>query len=155
MESSNINDLLRSKISNKLQDDTNSNVINIFYEEIKNDVKVSKIVIEVMYLTSLYVNSFLSQKYLNEEEFNLNLSKLLQYKSVDEFINKLDYNTFKMLCNDTLYFNSSSYYAKKKFILSTKNCYNDILSISNNYLNDVVFYVKPFTNKNIINKYNL
>ena len=60
-----------------------------------------------------------------------------------------------MLCNDTLYFNSSSYYAKKKFILSTKNCYNDILSISNNYLNDVVFYVKPFTNKNIINKYNL
>ena len=24
-----------------------------------------------------------------------------------------------------------------------------------NYLNDVVFYVKPFTNKNIINKYNL
>ena len=80
MESSNINDLLRSKISNKLQDDTNSNVINIFYEEIKNDVKVSKIVIEVMYLTSLYVNSFLSQKYLNEEEFNLNLSKLLQYK---------------------------------------------------------------------------
>lgn len=155
MESSNINDLLRSKISNKLQDNTNSNVINIFYEEIKNDVKVSKIVIEVMYLTSLYVNSFLSQKYLNEEEFNLNLSKLLQYKSVDEFINKLDYNTFKMLCNDTLYFNSSSYYAKKKFILSTKNCYNDIFSISNNYLNDVVFYVKPFTNKDIINKYNL
>lgn len=155
MESSNINDLLRSKISNKLQNDTNSNVINILYEEIKNEVKVSKIVIEVMYLTSLYVNSYLSQKYLNEEEFNLNLSKLLQYKSVDEFINKLDYNTFKMLCNDTLYFNSSSYYAKKKFILSTKNCYNDIFSISNNYLNDVVFYVKPFTNKDIINKYNL
>lgn len=155
MENSNINDLLRSKISNKLQDDTNSNVINILYEEIKNEVKVSKIVIEVMYLTSLYVNSYLSQKYLNEEEFNLNLSKLLQYKSVDEFINKLDYNTFKMLCNDTLYFNSSSYYAKKKFILSTKNCYNDIFSISNNYLNDVVFYVKPFTNKDIINKYNL
>lgn len=155
MENSNINDLLRSKISNKLQNDTNSNVINILYEEIKNEVKVSKIVIEVMYLTSLYVNSYLSQKYLNEEEFNLNLSKLLQYKSVDEFINKLDYNTFKMLCNDTLYFNSSSYYAKKKFILSTKNCYNDIFSISNNYLNDVVFYVKPFTNKDIINKYNL
>lgn len=155
MENSNINDLLRSKISNKLQNDTNSNVINILYEEIKNEVKVSKIVIEVMYLTSLYVNSYLSQKYLNEEEFNLNLSKLLQYKSVDEFINKLDYNTFKMLCNDTLYFNSSSYYAKKKFILSTKNYYNDIFSISNNYLNDVVFYVKPFTNKDIINKYNL
>lgn len=155
MENSNINDLLRSKISNKLQDDTNSNVINILYEEIKNEVKVSKIVIEVMYLTSLYVNSYLSQKYLNEQEFNLNLSKLLQYKSVDEFINKLDYNTFKMLCNDTLYFNSSSYYAKKKFILSTKNCYNDIFSISNNYLNDVVFYVKPFTNKDIISKYNL
>lgn len=155
MENSNINDLLRSKISNKLQDDTNSNVINILYEEIKKEVKVSKIVIEVMYLTSLYVNSYLSQKYLNEEEFNLNLSKLLQYKSVDEFINKLDYNTFKMLCNDTLYFNSSSYYAKKKFILSTKNYYNDIFSISNNYLNDVVFYVKPFTNKDIINKYNL
>lgn len=155
MENSNINDLLRSKISNKLQNDTNSNVINILYEEIKNEVKVSKIVIEVMYLTSLYVNSYLSQKYLNEEEFNLNLSKLLQYKSVDEFINKLDYNTFKMLCNDTLYFNSSSYYAKKKFILSTKNYYNDIFSISNNYLNDVVFYIKPFTNKDIINKYNL
>ncbi len=155
MESSNINDLLRSKISNKLKDDTNDNVINILYDEIIKDVKSSKIVIEVMYLTSIYVNSYLSQKYLNEEEFYLNLSKLLQCKSVDEFINKLDYNTFEMLCNDTLYFNNSSYYAKKKFILSTRNYYSNILSVSNNYLNDVVFYVKPFTNKDIINKYNL
>ncbi len=155
MESSNINDLLRSKISNKLKDDTNDNVINILYDEIIKDVKSSKIVIEVMYLTSIYVNSYLSQKYLNEEEFYLNLSKLLQCKSVDEFINKLDYNTFEMLCNDTLYFNNSSYYAKKKFILSTRNYYSNILGVSNNYLNDVVFYVKPFTNKDIINKYNL
>ncbi len=152
----NVNDRIRNSISKRLYSKSGEEFdqkIDEFFYEVMNNKKDNKMNISVIYLTSFMINYLTYSKFKDDAVTRMNMARLLGFSSLDDFINKLDKETFKMMIEDVIYFNSSCYFNKKKYVLKSLEKSKKIIKLAPTYFLDVLSYNKSFTGKNIINEY--
>ena len=153
----NINDIIRNKISKKFYSKKSEEFdqkIDEFFCEVMNNKKDNKMDISVIYLTSFMINYLTYSRFKEDDEAKMNMSKLLDFSSLDDFINKLDKETLKMMIKDVIYFNNFCYFIKKKYVLKSLEKSKKIIKLAPTYFMDVLSYNKNFTVKDIIGEYN-
>lgn len=153
----NINDIIRNKISKRFYSKKSEEFdekIDEFFCEIMNNKKDKKMDISVIYLTSFMINYLTYSRFEEEDEVKMNMARLLDFSSLDDFINKLDKETLKMMIEDVIYFNNSCYFNKKKYVLKSLEKSKKIIKLAPTYFMDVLSYNKNFTVKDIIGEYN-
>lgn len=126
----NINDIIRNKISEKFYSKNSEEFdqkIDEFFCEVMNNKKDNKMDISVIYLTSFMINYLTYSRFKEDDEAKMNMARLLDFSSLDDFINKLDKETLKMMIKDVIYFNNFCYFIKKKirFKITRKNKKNN------------------------------
>lgn len=152
----NINDIIRNKISKRFYSKKSEEFdqkIDEFFCEVMNNKKDNKMDISVIYLTSFMINYLTYSRFEEEDEVKMNMARLLDFSSLDDFINKLDKETLKMMIEDVIYFNNSCYFNKKKYVLKSLEKSKKIIKLAPTYFMDVLSYNKNFTGKDIINEY--
>lgn len=153
----NINDIIRNKISEKFYSKNSEEFdqkIDEFFCEVMNNKKDNKMDISVIYLTSFMINYLTYSRFKENDEVKLNMSRLLGFSSLDDFINKLNKETLKMMIKDVIYFNNFCYFIKKKYVLKSLEKTKKIIKLAPTYFMDVLSYNKNFTVKDIIGEYN-
>lgn len=153
----NINDIIRNKISKRFYSKNSEEFdqkIDEFFCEVMNNKKDSKMDISVIYLTSFMINYLTYSRFKEDDEVKMNMSRLLGFSSLDDFINKLDKETLKMMIKDVIYFNNFCYFIKKKYVLKSLEKTKKIIKLAPTYFMDVLSYNKNFTVKDIIGEYN-
>lgn len=153
----NINDIIRNKISKKFYSKNSEEFdqkIDEFFCEVMNNKKDNKMDISVIYLTSFMINYLTYSRFKEDDEAKMNMSRLLDFSSLDDFINKLDKETLKMMIKDVIYFNNFCYFIKKKYVLKSLEKTKKIIKLAPTYFMDVLSYNKNFTVKDIIREYN-
>ena len=153
----NINDIIRNKISKKFYSKNSEEFdqkIDEFFCEVMNNKKDNKMDISVIYLTSFMINYLTYSRFKEDDEAKMNMSRLLDFSSLDDFINKLDKETLKMMIKDVIYFNNFCYFIKKKYVLKSLEKTKKIIKLAPTYFMDVLSYNKNFTVKDIIGEYN-
>lgn len=153
----NINDIIRNKISEKFYSKNSEEFdqkIDEFFCEVMNNKKDNKMDISVIYLTSFMINYLTYSRFKEDDEVKMNMSRLLDFSSLDDFINKLDKETLKMMIKDVIYFNNFCYFIKKKYVLKSLEKSKKIIKLAPTYFMDVLSYNKNFTVKDIIGEYN-
>lgn len=153
----NINDIIRNKISKKFYSKNSEEFdqkIDEFFCEVMNNKKDNKMDISVIYLTSFMINYLTYSRFKEDDEAKMNMSRLLDFSSLDDFINKLDKETLKMMIKDVIYFNNFCYFIKKKYVLKSLKKTKKIIRLAPTYFMDVLSYNKNFTVKDIIGEYN-
>lgn len=153
----NINDIIRNKISKRFYSKNSEEFdqkIDEFFCEVMNNKKDNKMDISVIYLTSFMINYLTYSRFKEEDEVKMNMSRLLGFSSLDDFINKLDKETLKMMIKDVIYFNNFCYFIKKKYVLKSLEKTKKIIKLAPTYFMDVLSYNKNFTVKDIIGEYN-
>lgn len=153
----NINDIIRNKISEKFYSKNSEEFdqkIDEFFCEVMNNKKDNKMDISVIYLTSFMINYLTYNRFKEDDEAKMNMSRLLDFSSLDDFINKLDKETLKMMIKDVIYFNNFCYFIKKKYVLKSLEKSKKIIKLAPTYFMDVLSYNKNFTVKDIIREYN-
>ena len=88
----NINDIIRNKISKKFYSKNSEEFdqkIDEFFCEVMNNKKDNKMDISVIYLTSFMINYLTYSRFKEDDEAKMNMSRLLDFSSLDDFINKL------------------------------------------------------------------
>lgn len=153
----NINDIIRNKISKKFYSKNSEEFdqkIDEFFCEVMNNKKDNKMDISVIYLTSFMINYLTYSRFKEDDEAKMNMSRLLDFSSLDDFINKLDKETLKMMIKDVIYFNNFCYFIKKKYVLKSLEKSKKIIKLAPTYFMDVLSYNKNFTVKDIIGEYN-
>lgn len=153
----NINDIIRNKISKRFyfkKSEEFDQKIDEFFCEVMNNKKDNKMDISVIYLTSFMINYLTYSRFKENEEVKMNMSRLLDFSSLDDFINKLDKETLKMMIKDVIYFNNFCYFIKKKYVLKSLEKSKKIIKLAPTYFMDVLSYNKNFTVKDIIREYN-
>ena len=153
----NINDIIRNKISKRFYSKKSEEFdqkIDEFFCEVMNNKKDNKMDISVIYLTSFMINYLTYSRFKEDDEAKMNMSKLLDFSSLDDFINKLDKETLKMMIKDVIYFNNFCYFIKKKYVLKSLEKSKKIIKLAPTYFMDVLSYNKNFTVKDIIGEYN-
>ena len=109
----NINDIIRNKISKRFYSKNSEEFdqkIDEFFCEVMNNKKDNKMDISVIYLTSFMINYLTYSRFKEDDEVKMNMARLLGFSSLDDFINKLDKETLKMMIKDVIYFNNFSFY---------------------------------------------
>ncbi len=152
----NVNDIIRNRVSKRLYSKNSEEFdqkIDEFFCEVMNNKKDNKMDISVIYLTSFMINYLTYSKFKDDDEVKINMARLLGFSSLDDFINKLDKETFKMMIEDVIYFNNSCYFNKKKYVSKSLEKSKKIIKLAPTYLMDVLSYNKSFTGKDIINEY--
>lgn len=153
----NINDIIRNKISKRFYSKNSEEFdqkIDEFFCEVMNNKKDNKMDISVIYLTSFMINYLTYSRFKEYDEVKMNMSRLLGFSSLDDFINKLDKETLKMMIKDVIYFNNFCYFIKKKYVLKSLEKTKKIIKLAPTYFMDVLSYNKNFTVKDIIGEYN-
>lgn len=153
----NINDIIRNKISKRFYSKKSEEFdqkIDEFFCEVMNNKKDNKMDISVIYLTSFMINYLTYSRFKEDDEAKMNMSRLLDFSSLDDFINKLDKETLKMMIKDVIYFNNFCYFIKKKYVLKSLEKTKKIIKLAPTYFMDVLSYNKNFTVKDIICEYN-
>ena len=153
----NINDIIRNKISKRFYSKNSEEFdqkIDEFFCEVMNNKKDNKMDISVIYLTSFMINYLTYSRFKEDDEVKMNMSRLLGFTSLDDFINKLDKETLKMMIKDVIYFNNFCYFIKKKYVLKSLEKTKKIIKLAPTYFMDVLSYNKNFTVKDIIGEYN-
>lgn len=153
----NINDIIRNKISEKFYSKNSEEFdqkIDEFFCEVMNNKKDNKMDISVIYLTSFMINYLTYSRFKEDDEAKMNMARLLDFSSLDDFINKLDKETLKMMIKDVIYFNNFCYFIKKKYVLKSLEKTKKIIRLAPTYFMDVLSYNKNFTVKDIIREYN-
>lgn len=153
----NINDIIRNKISEKFYSKNSEEFdqkIDEFFCEVMNNKKDNKMDISVIYLTSFMINYLTYSRFKEDDEAKMNMARLLDFSSLDDFINKLDKETLKMMIKDVIYFNNFCYFIKKKYVLKSLEKAKKIIKLAPTYFMDVLSYNKNFTVKDIIGEYN-
>lgn len=153
----NINDIIRNKISKRFYSKNSEEFdqkIDEFFCEVMNNKKDNKMDISVIYLTSFMINYLTYSRFKEDDEVKMNMSRLLGFSSLDDFINKLDKETLKMMIKDVIYFNNFCYFIKKKYVLKSLEKTKKIIKLAPTYFMDVLSYNKDFTVKDIIGEYN-
>lgn len=153
----NINDIIRNKISKRFYSKNSEEFdqkIDEFFCEVMNNKKDNKMDISVIYLTSFMINYLTYSRFKEDDEVKMNMSRLLGFSSLDDFINKLDKETLKMMIKDVIYFNNFCYFIKKKYVLKSLEKIKKIIKLAPTYFMDVLSYNKNFTVKDIIGEYN-
>lgn len=153
----NINDIIRNKISKRFYSKKSEEFdqkIDEFFCEVMNNKKDNKMDISVIYLTSFMINYLTYSRFEEDDEVKMNMARLLDFSSLDDFINKLDKETLKMMIEDVIYFNNSCYFIKKKYVLKSLEKSKKIIKLAPTYFMDVLSYNKNFTVKDIIGEYN-
>lgn len=153
----NINDIIRNKISKRFYSKNSEEFdqkIDEFFCEVMNNKKDNKMDISVIYLTSFMINYLTYSRFKEDDEVKMNMSRLLGFSSLDDFINKLDKETLKMMIKDVIYFNNFCYFIKKKYVLKSLEKTKKIIKLAPTYFMDVLSYNKNFTVKDIIGEYN-
>lgn len=153
----NINDIIRNKISKKFYSKNSEEFdqkIDEFFCEVMNNKKDNKMDISVIYLTSFMINYLTYSRFKEDDEAKMNMARLLDFSSLDDFINKLDKETLKMMIKDVIYFNNFCYFIKKKYVLKSLEKTKKIIKLAPTYFMDVLSYNKNFTVKDIIREYN-
>lgn len=153
----NINDIIRNKISKRFYSKKSEEFdqkIDEFFCEVMNNKKDNKMDISVIYLTSFMINYLTYSRFKEDDEAKMNMSRLLDFSSLDDFINKLDKETLKMMIKDVIYFNNFCYFIKKKYVLKSLEKTKKIIKLAPTYFMDVLSYNKNFTVKDIIREYN-
>lgn len=153
----NINDIIRNKISKRFYSKKSEEFdqkIDEFFCEVMNNKKDNKMDISVIYLTSFMINYLTYSRFKEDDEVKMNMARLLGFSSLDDFINKLDKETLKMMIKDVIYFNNFCYFIKKKYVLKSLEKSKKIIKLAPTYFMDVLSYNKNFTVKDIIGEYN-
>lgn len=153
----NINDIIRNKISKRFyfkKSEEFDQKIDEFFCEVMNNKKDNKMDISVIYLTSFMINYLTYSRFKEDDEVKMNMARLLGFSSLDDFINKLDKETLKMMIKDVIYFNNFCYFIKKKYVLKSLEKSKKIIKLAPTYFMDVLSYNKNFTVKDIISEYN-
>ena len=153
----NINDIIRNKISKRFYSKKSEEFdqkIDEFFCEVMNNKKDNKMDISVIYLTSFMINYLTYSRFKEDDEVKMNMARLLGFSSLDDFINKLDKETLKMMIKDVIYFNNFCYFIKKKYVLKSLEKTKKIIKLAPTYFMDVLSYNKNFTVKDIIGEYN-
>ena len=153
----NINDIIRNKISKRFYSKNSEEFdqkIDEFFCEVMNNKKDNKMDISVIYLTSFMINYLTYSRFKEDDEVKINMARLLGFSSLDDFINKLDKETLKMMIKDVIYFNNFCYFIKKKYVLKSLEKTKKIIKLAPTYFMDVLSYNKNFTVKDIIGEYN-
>ena len=153
----NINDIIRNKISKRFYSKNSEEFdqkIDEFFCEVMNNKKDNKMDISVIYLTSFMINYLTYSRFKEDDEVKMNMARLLGFSSLDDFINKLDKETLKMMIKDVIYFNNFCYFIKKKYVLKSIEKTKKIIKLAPTYFMDVLSYNKNFTVKDIIGEYN-
>lgn len=153
----NINDIIRNKISEKFYSKNSEEFdqkIDEFFCEVMNNKKDNKMDISVIYLTSFMINYLTYSRFKEDDEAKMNMARLLDFSSLDDFINKLDKETLKMMIKDVIYFNNFCYFIKKKYVLKSLEKTKKIIRLAPTYFMDVLSYNKNFTVKDIMGEYN-
>lgn len=153
----NINDIIRNKISKRFYSKKSEEFdqkIDEFFCEVMNNKKDNKMDISVIYLTSFMINYLTYSRFEEDDEVKMNMARLLDFSSLDDFINKLDKETLKMMIEDVIYFNNFCYFIKKKYVLKSLEKSKKIIKLAPTYFMDVLSYNKNFTVKDIIGEYN-
>ena len=153
----NINDIIRNKISKRFYSKNSEEFdqkIDEFFCEVMNNKKDNKMDISVIYLTSFMINYLTYSRFKEDDEVKINMARLLGFSSLDDFINKLDKETLKMMIKDVIYFNNFCYFIKKKYVLKSIEKTKKIIKLAPTYFMDVLSYNKNFTVKDIIGEYN-
>ena len=153
----NINDIIRNKISKRFYSKNSEEFdqkIDEFFCEVMNNKKDNKMDISVIYLTSFMINYLTYSRFKEDDEVKMNMARLLGFSSLDDFINKLDKETLKMMIKDVIYFNNFCYFIKKKYVLKSLEKSKKIIKLAPTYFMDVLSYNKNFTVKDIIREYN-
>lgn len=153
----NINDIIRNKISKRFYSKNSEEFdqkIDEFFCEVMNNKKDNKMDISVIYLTSFMINYLTYSRFKEDDEVKMNMARLLGFSSLDDFINKLDKETLKMMIKDVIYFNNFCYFIKKKYVLKSLEKTKKIIKLAPTYFMDVLSYNKNFTVKDIIGEYN-
>ena len=153
----NINDIIRNKISKRFYSKNSEEFdkkIDEFFCKVMNNKKDNKMDISVIYLTSFMINYLTYSRFKEDDEVKMNMARLLGFSSLDDFINKLDKETLKMMIKDVIYFNNFCYFIKKKYVLKSLEKSKKIIKLAPTYFMDVLSYNKNFTVKDIIGEYN-
>ena len=153
----NINDIIRNKISKRFYSKNSEEFdqkIDEFFCEVMNNKKDNKMDISVIYLTSFMINYLTYSRFKEDDEVKMNMARLLGFSSLDDFINKLDKETLKMMIKDVIYFNNFCYFIKKKYVLKSLEKSKKIIKLAPTYFMDVLSYNKNFTVKDIMGEYN-
>lgn len=153
----NINDIIRNKISKRFyfkKSEEFDQKIDEFFCEVMNNKKDNKMDISVIYLTSFMINYLTYSRFKEDDEVKMNMARLLGFSSLDDFINKLDKETLKMMIKDVIYFNNFCYFIKKKYVLKSLEKSKKIIKLAPTYFMDVLSYNKNFTVKDIMGEYN-
>lgn len=153
----NINDIIRNKISKRFyfkKSEEFDQKIDEFFCEVMNNKKDNKMDISVIYLTSFMINYLTYSRFKEDDEVKMNMARLLGFSSLDDFINKLDKETLKMMIKDVIYFNNFCYFIKKKYVLKSLEKSKKIIKLAPTYFMDVLSYNKNFTVKDIMSEYN-
>lgn len=152
----NINDIIRNRVSKRLYSKSNKEFeqkIDEFFCEVMNNKKDNKMDISVIYLTSFMINYLTYSKFKEDDVAKMNMARLLGFSSLDDFINKLDKETFKMMIEDVIQFNNFDYFIKKKYVLKSLKKSKKIIKLAPTYFMDVLSYNKNFTVKDIMGEY--
>lgn len=155
----NYNDIFRNFISKKLtisEDNDEEEYVSCvreLYDHLLENEEAFNFSISIMYLTSYIVNYVAFRKYPDDEVLINNVNFLRSFSSVDELINIMDEDIFKTLCDDTVLFDTSCYYVRKKYIMESMNNKNFLLKMVPNFINDVIMYSMKYTPSYILNEY--
>lgn len=155
----NYNDIFRNFISKKLTISNNGDeeeyisCINELYSHLLENEQDFNFSISIMYLTSYIVNYVAFRKYPEDETLINNVDFLRSFSSVDELINIMDEDIFRTLCDDTVLFDKSCYYVRKKYIMESMDDKNFLLKMVPNFINDIIKYGMKYTPSYILDEY--
>lgn len=159
MEVLSYNDFFRKFISEKL---TNLKVesekeydffVSMLYDELLENKEFFDISVSVMYLTS-YVVNYVSFKMFPEDKTLINnVDFLRSFSSIDELINIMDEDIFRTLCDDTVLFDTSCYYVRKKYIMESMNDKKFLLKMVPSFIIDMIVYGIKYTPSYILDEY--
>lgn len=155
----NYNDIFRNFISKKLtisedkDEEEYVSCVRELYDHLLENEEAFNFSISIMYLTSYIVNYVAFRKYPDDEVLINSVNFLRSFSSVDELINIMDEDIFKTLCDDTVLFDTSCYYVRKKYIMESMNNKNFLLKMVPNFINDVIMYSMKYTPSYILNEY--
>ena len=161
MEVVNNNDVVRNFIVMALtngQDFSKRELKNnakIFYNKIKDNKKILKSIVDVLYLTSYIVTYYTYAMYPDDEKTKKEMAFLNSYDSTEKLVKKLNFDSFYNLCSDTVSF-CLSYdgYGKRMCILNLFNDKDNVIAKFPLVINDFIYYLRKIDENEIIDYYN-
>lgn len=159
MEIVNYNDIFRKFVSKKLtisedgDEEEYVSCVKKLYDILLENEEVFDFSISIMYLTSYIVNYVAFIKYPEDETLINNMEFLSSFSSIDELKSIMDEDIFRVLCDDTVLFDASCYYVRKKYIIESMNNKKFILKMVPNFINDIIMYSMKYTPSYIVKEY--